>query len=151
MRHSVDQTREESVGENSITTGGDYWITADTARNKAQTTRAITQAIQRRKLLCRTITFDNGTEFHGYRDIEDQLNAKCYFATPYHSWERGSNENFNGLLRQFLPKGTSLRDLTQADCDRIARILNTRPRKRFNYKTPEQMYARSHRRVALVG
>jgi IS30 family transposase len=121
------------------------------ARNKAQTTRAITQAIRRRKLLCRTITFDNGTEFHGYRDIEDQLDVNCYFATPYHSWERGSNENLNGLLRQFLPKGTSFRNLTQADCDRIARILNTRPRKRFNYKTPEQMYARSQRRVALVG
>ena len=88
---------------------------------------------------------------HGYRDIEDQLDAKCYFATPYHSWERGSNENFNGLLRQFLPKGTSFRHLTQADCDRIARILNTRPRKRFNYKTPEQMYARSRKRVALAG
>jgi IS30 family transposase len=121
------------------------------ARNKALTTRAIVQAIRRRGLTCKSITFDNGTEFHGYRDIEDALGVKCYFATPYHSWERGSNENFNGLLRQYLPKGTSFRHLKQARCDRIERALNTRPRKRYRYKTPVQMYARSHDGVALVG
>ena len=120
------------------------------ARNKALTTRAITQAIRRRGLTCRTLTFDNGTEFHGYRDIENQLDAKCYFATPYHSWERGSNENFNGLLRQYLPKGSSFRNLTQSQCDRISRAINARPRKRHSYQTPEQVYARSHRGVALA-
>jgi IS30 family transposase len=121
------------------------------ARNKVSATRAITQAIRRRRLVCRTITFDNGTEFHGYRDIEDALDVKCYFATPYHSWERGSNENFNGLLRQYLPKGTSFRHLKQVQCDRIERALNARPRKRFRYKSPAQMYARSQKGVALVG
>lgn len=121
------------------------------ARNKISATRAITRAFRRRRLLCRTITFDNGTEFHGYRDIEDALDVKCYFATPYHSWERGSNENFNGLLRQYLPKGSSFRHLKQAHCDRIEHALNTRPRKRYRYKSPAQMYARSHKGVALVG
>jgi IS30 family transposase len=113
------------------------------ARNKVLTTRAVTQAVRRRGINCRTITFDNGTEFHGYRDIERALGINCYFATPYHSWERGSNENLNGLIRQYLPKGTCLRDVTQAHCDRIARALNSRPRKRHNYKTPEQVAARS--------
>jgi transposase, IS30 family len=113
------------------------------ARNKRLTTRAITQAIRRRGTMCKTMTFDNGTEFHGYRDIERNLKIQCYFATPYHSWERGSNENLNGLIRQYLPKGTCLRHVTQADCDRIARALNSRPRKRHNYKTPEQIRARS--------
>ena len=113
------------------------------ARTKVLTTHAITQAIGRRGITCRTITFDNGTEFHGYRDIERKLGIKCYFATPYHSWERGSNENLNGLIRQYLPKGMSLRDITQAHCDRIAHALNSRPRKRHNYKTPEQIGARS--------
>jgi len=113
------------------------------ARNKTLTTRAITDAIRRRGLTCKTITFDNGTEFHGYRDIEAKLNVKCYFATPYRSWERGSNENLNGLIRQYLPKGTCFRHLTQSECDRIARALNTRSRKRYNYQTPEQVYARS--------
>lgn len=113
------------------------------ARNKALTTRAIINAIRRRGMACATITFDNGTEFHGYRDIERKLNIRCYFATPYHSWERGSNENLNGLIRQYLPKGTCLRQVTQNDCERIARALNSRPRKRHNYQTPEQIYARS--------
>ena len=63
----------------------------------------------------------------------------CFFATPYHSWERGSNENLNGLIRQYLPKRMCLKDITQKDCDRIAKALNTRPRKRYGYKTPEQM------------
>lgn len=121
------------------------------ARNKALTTRAITDAIVRRGLACRTLTFDNGTEFHGYRDIESKLNVRCYFATPYHSWERGSNENLNGLIRQYLPKGSCFRHLNQSHCDRIARALNTRPRKRFNYQTPEQVYARSQVGVALAG
>ena len=89
------------------------------ARSKRLTTRAITQAIRRHGMNCKTITFDNGTEFHGYRDIERNLNIQCYFATPYHSWERGSNENLNGLIRQYLPKGMCLRSVTQADCDRI--------------------------------
>ncbi len=65
---------------------------------------------------------------------------KCSFATPYHSWERGSNENLNGLIRQYLPKGMSFRALAQADCDYIAFQLNTRPRKRHGYRTPLELY-----------
>ena len=67
--------------------------------------------------------------------------TKFYFATPHHSWERGSNENMNGLIRQYLPKGVSMEHLTQADCDRIADKLNRRPRKRYGFHTPEELYA----------
>ena len=67
--------------------------------------------------------------------------VKFYFATPHHSWERGSNENMNGLIRQYLPKGRSMEQLTQADCDQIAHKLNARPRKRHDWKTPEELYA----------
>jgi len=88
----------------------------------------------------KTITSDNGTEFHQYKKIEENCNAKFYFANPYHSWERGSNENVNGLIRQYLPKTKSMADLTQHRCDEIATQLNQRPRKRYNYKTPEEMY-----------
>lgn len=88
----------------------------------------------------KTITADNGTEFHQYKKIEERHDVKFYFANPYHSWERGSNENINGLIRQYLPKTESMASLTQQQCDRIARQLNQRPRKRFNYKTPEEMY-----------
>ena len=83
---------------------------------------------------------DNGSEYHDYASVEDATGVKIYFATPYHSWERGSNENFNGLLRQYLPKRTSQAGITQGDCDRIAKRLNTRPRKRFGYRTPEECF-----------
>ena len=89
----------------------------------------------------RTITADNGTEFHSYKALEAQLPVKFYFATPHHSWERGSNENMNGRIRQYLPKGASMDHITQADCDRIADRLNRGPRKRYNWRTPEERYA----------
>ena len=88
-----------------------------------------------------TVTSDNGSEFHRYRDIEAATGVEFYFATPHHSWERGTNENTNGLIRQYLPKKTSQAHVTQADCERIAARLNSRPRKRLGYKTPEECYA----------
>ncbi len=87
----------------------------------------------------RSITADNGTEFHQYPKIEKATGTKFYFATPHHSWERGTNENTNGLIRQYLPKGTSMKGLTQARCNAIAMKLNQRPRKRHGFKTPEEI------------
>lgn len=110
------------------------------ARNVAQTTAGTIQLIRRYPDRFRTITADNGTEFHGYQDIEKATGVRFYFATPHHAWERGTNENTNGLIRQYLPKGTSMARITQRDCDDIARQLNTRPRKRHGYKTPKQIF-----------
>lgn len=90
----------------------------------------------RRRALFKTITADNGTEFHDYAQIEARTKATFYFATPYHSWERGTNENTNGLIRQYLRKGSSMAGLTQRTCNAIATDLNTRPRKRLGFKTP---------------
>ena len=88
----------------------------------------------------KTITADNGTEFHNYRDLESRLRTRVYFATPHHAWERGTNENTNGLIRQYLPKGTNLSRITQQQCDRIAEQLNNRPRLRLGFKTPNEVY-----------
>ena len=88
----------------------------------------------------KTLTADNGTEFHDYKRVEQTTGVTFYFATPYHAWERGSNENFNGLLRQYLPKRTCFAGLTQRACDAIAHRLNTRPRKRLGYRTPEECF-----------
>lgn len=96
--------------------------------------------IHRDPLNFKTITADNGTEFHQYPVIESHCQATFYFATPYHSWERGSNENVNGLIRQYLPKTKTMEYLTQQRCDEIAAKLNSRPRKRHDYKTPEEIY-----------
>lgn len=89
----------------------------------------------------RTITVDNGTEFHEYAKLERATGTRFYFATPHHAWERGTNENTNGLIRQYLPKRQSMTHLTQHDCNRIAAKLNRRPRKRLGYRTPEECYA----------
>lgn len=88
-----------------------------------------------------TITVDNGTEFHEYAKLERATGTRFYFATPHHAWERGTNENTNGLVRQYLPKRQTMAHLTQHDCNRIATKLNRRPRKRLGYRTPEECYA----------
>ncbi len=110
---------------------------------KDRTTRSLNQRciklLNREPAKFKTITADNGTEFHQYPEIEKATDTQFYFATPHHSWERGTNENTNGLIRQYLPKGTSMKNLTQQQCDRIAQKLNTRPRKRHDFKTPEEI------------
>jgi IS30 family transposase len=114
----------------------------------ARATTAVTpRAIQliarerRAQRVVHTVTADNGTEFHDYPAIEAATGAQFYFATPHHAWERATCENTNGLLRQYLPKGQSMASLTQQGCNRLAHRLNTRPRKRLGFRTPEECYA----------
>lgn len=92
-----------------------------------------------------TLTLDNGTENEGYKDIEGGLaGIQVYFAHAYHSWERGTNENTNGLLRQYFPKGLDFRRITQSDIDKAVEDINNRPRKRLNWKTPKEVMAQNH-------
>lgn len=108
-------------------------------RTKHATNKRVVALIRKHELRFSTITADNGTEFHAYPAIEKKTGVKFYFAYPYHSWQRGSNENVNGLIRQYFPKRTSMAHITQHDCNAVMRKLNTRPRKRFGFKTPEEM------------
>ena len=88
----------------------------------------------------KTVTFDNGSEFAQHKLIEKKSNIKIYFAYPYHSWERGTNENTNGLIRQFFPKGMSGDKISASDIKKVEYLLNHRPRKRLNYLTPYQVF-----------
>jgi IS30 family transposase len=110
------------------------------ARTQADLTRQTLRLARRHPGAFRTITSDNGTEFHDYRRLEQALEATFYFATPHHAWERGTNENTNGLIRQYAPKGRSLASLSQQHCDAIALALNLRPRKRLGYRTPQECF-----------
>ena len=110
------------------------------ARTSEELSRRTIQLILRQPKAVRTITADNGTEFHRYADIERVTDARFYFATPHHAWERGANENTNGLIRQYLPKRQSMASITQHDCNHVARKLNRRPRKRLGYRNPEECY-----------
>lgn len=88
----------------------------------------------------KTFTVDNGKEFANFKEMEKGLNAKVYFANPYHSWERGTNENTNGLLRQFFPKGTDFNLVSQKEIDTAVNLLNNRPRKCLKYRTPAELF-----------
>jgi len=110
------------------------------SRTAAEASAAAIRSIRKHHQRFKTITFDNGTEFHGYKKIEEKFPVLCYFATPYHSWERGSNENINGLIRQYIPKKSCMKDISQSRCDWIAERLNTRPRKRHGFKTPQEVF-----------
>ena len=88
-----------------------------------------------------TITYDNGSEFSEHETTEFRLKTAIYFAYPYHSWERGTNENTNGLLRQFFPKGTDFTKITDFDLQTAVKLINNRPRKRLNYHTPQEVFS----------
>ena len=89
---------------------------------------------------CHTITSDNGKEFANHQAIAESLQAAFYFAHPYSSWERGLNENTNGLVRQYFPKKSSFSKITDRDVQQVMDRLNNRPRKRLGYKTPNQVF-----------
>ena len=89
-----------------------------------------------------TLTSDNGKEFSGHTEISKKLGSGFYFCTPYHSWERGLNENTNGLVRQYFPKGTDFAKLTAVDVQRVENLLNNRPRKALNYHSPNEVFAK---------
>lgn len=97
---------------------------------------AITRALKPLKKLVHTLTFDNGKEFSCHLAVGQALSAETFFATPYHSWERGLNENTNGLVRQYFPKKTDFATITDAEVARVEYLLNTRPRKCLGYNTP---------------
>lgn len=102
--------------------------------------KAAVQSMQAFKVKVKTITFDNGLEFADHATIGNGLDADMYFARPYASWERGINENTNGLIRQYFPKGTDFRQVTQAQVKHVMDRLNNRPRKTRGYKTPNELF-----------
>lgn len=97
----------------------------------------------------KTITSDNGKEFTNHQAMAKELKVHWYFADPYASWQRGSNENTNGLVRQYVPKKTKLQNVSDADIARYQALLNCRPRKRLGYQSPEHLFFQSFRRGAF--
>jgi IS30 family transposase len=89
----------------------------------------------------KTVTADNGKEFSGHKELSQDLGCDIYFAHPYHSWERGLNEHTNGLIRQYLPKGTSFEGLTSGQLDRIVEKISNRPGQSLGYRTPNEFFS----------
>lgn len=134
-----------------------YMLAAQVPGKQASgVTAAVTQLLHPHKDKCHTMTFDNGKEFAEHETIAAELDADVYFAHPYHSWERGLNENSNGLLRQYFPKGMELVKVTQEQVQWAVDRLNHRPRKVLGFRTPFEVffgktvrYTKSPLRVAL--
>lgn len=109
------------------------------ADRKAKTyNRAIIESFRRSGLPVETMTVDNGMEFSMFSELEEALETAVYFARPYHAWERGTNENTNGLLRQFFPKGTDFSGVNPREVEQAVGLLNNRPRKCLGYRTPAE-------------
>lgn len=115
------------------------------AKELAQT---VIEILQSWKEWLHTITADNRKEFAEHKIISNALNIGFYFAQPYHSWERGANENLNGLIRQFIPKKTNFETLTDEYIQWVEDQLNNRPRKRFNFASPIQVF--NQKKVAFI-
>ena len=114
------------------------WIRILTSRESEPLAKQVIEALTPLQSIIQTITVDNGKEFALHKAITQQLKIPIYFAHPYHSWERGANENMNGLIRQYLPKGISFEGVTEAYVQQIQQQLNNRPRKSLGYLTPKE-------------
>lgn len=110
------------------------------AKNSEQVRDAIIAKLKPLKNKVLTITYDNGCEFVKHDEVNAKIRCDSYFCTPYHSWERGLNEHTNGLVRQFFPKKTNLRMITQMEVEAVQNLLNNRPRKVLGYKTPAEVF-----------
>lgn len=108
-------------------------------KNAEQLAQKAIEALLPLKNCIHTITGDNGKEFAEHEKIARELNILFYFAKPYHSWERGANENINGLIRQFFPKKSDFTSITEEQVREVERLLNNRPRKRLGFLTPNEM------------
>lgn len=114
-----------------------------TMRAELLTSLAVARFRRITKRKRKTLTLDNGTEFSGWERLEKKSGIIVYFAYPYHAWERGTNENTNGLLRQYFPKSYDFNLITPEELAQAVRRLNNRPRKRLKFKSPREVFLKS--------
>ena len=136
-------SHKSTVGLNTLVerTTGLVFISKLQDSTGKETTNAVVRRLKRiPRTLRRTLTLDNGFENTGHENMQKSLNTKVYFAHPYHSWERGTNENTNGLIRWYLPKGTDFATIAKETISLIEYKLNTRPRKRLGWRTPLEAF-----------
>lgn len=110
---------------------------------KASKTAILQRLSRHPRALVQSITYDNGSENVLHHEINDKLDASSYFCMPYHSWEKGSVEQINGLIRRYFPKGTNFKEVSAHDINRIEKLLNNRPRKCLNYQTPYEVFRKA--------
>ena len=129
-----------------------YLIAAKLADKKAatMTSQSIASFHKLPRLMRQTLTVDNGKEFSQFKELEARTGLKVYFADPYAAWQRGTNENTNGLLRFYFPKGTDFLAVTKEELGLIIRKVNHRPRKCLNYQTPHEVFFQNSRGALAI-
>ena len=118
---------------------GKVWTKKLPNKEARWVTAATIDILRPYKGLIHTITSDNGSEFGGHKEIAKELGVKFYFARPYHSWEKGANENLNGLIRQYIPKEKEFKYSMEKQLQKITALINLRPRKRYGFISPMEM------------
>jgi len=128
------------------------WMTKLNGKNAGELATKAVEILQPQSHWLHTITGDNGKEFADHKKIAEDINIDFYFAKPYHSWERGANENTNGLIRQYFPKGSSFETITTNDIQYVQHKLNNRPRKKLGFLSPIEFLSLnlSNQKVAFV-
>lgn len=129
-----------------------YLIAAKLTDKKAATMNAQTiKAFTRHpRVLRQTLTVDNGSEFSKFKELEKKTGLIVYFADPYAAWQRGTNENTNGLLRHYFPKGTDFRTISEEEIELVVKRVNNRPRKCLNYRTPHEVFYQTSRGALAI-
>lgn len=136
-------SRKSKVGLNTLVERKTGLVLISKIQNGTSNITANTVINRLKDLPCKTLTTDNGSENFAYEKIQNELKISCYFAHPYCSGERGTNENTNGLIRWYLPKGTDFATISNEVIARVEYMLNTRPRKRLGWKTPLEVFNES--------
>jgi IS30 family transposase len=141
-------SKKSTVGLNTLVERKSGLVLISKIKNKTKEETSNTVIHRLKDIPCKTLTLDNGTENFGYEEIQKELQILCYFAHPYCSGERGTNENTNGLIRYYFPKGTDFALIGEEAIQAVERALNNRPRKRLGWKTPLEVFNESG---ALIG
>jgi IS30 family transposase len=126
---------------------GLLWMEKLKDKQATTVSKALIRLLKPLKGKIHTLTSDNGTEFVLHEKVSKQLECECFFAKPYHSWERGSNENLNGLIRDYYPKKTEFYDITAKHIKDTQNALNNRPRKRHNFLTPNEFNQQNFKQI----
>jgi len=129
---------------------GYVWIRKLLFKQAEYLKAATIQALEPFRGMIKTITSDNGKEFAEHEEIAKKLGIDFFFAKPYHSWQRGANENLNGLIRQYFPKGTDFNQVSEEQVKYVQNQLNNRPRKRYNFLAPVQVIVQKLNQVAFI-
>ena len=142
-------SKDNAPGLNSLVDRKSGLILLTKVRNK--TSLATAEVIVKRLSVLPkyTLTMDNGSENNKWEEIEEKTGLRCFYAHPYASWERGCNENGNGLVRWYFPKKTDFRKTNNEDITRVEYALNTRPRKRLGWKTPLEVFSEELKRINI--